>query len=424
MFALALTILLAMNDPVLILVVLLMAVAALIVSWVSLWRYRKTCAELANELGQAKIEKARVEERLETEREVAGEKMKLLQDAEKRMKLEFENLANRIFEDKGRVITEQNREKMTSVLEPFKTQLESFRKRVDEIHEGETKRAGELLQHVRQLQEMSNKVSAEANHLATAIKGDTKRQGAWGELIVSRIFEVSGLAEGREYEAQRSFSDEEGRKRPDFIVHLPGDKSVIVDAKVSLTAYERFSRAENDEGRKTALADHVKSVRGHIKELQGKNYDALLGNRTLDFVIMCVPVEPAYQAALEADPDLLYDLARTQVVLTGPATLMITLKLIAQIWRRENENNNAEKIASIAGRMYDQIIGVYDALADVQKKLVNVDASLETAMNRLKDGRGSLVGKAEDLRVLGAKVSKKLPMELTEQVALPESKAD
>ncbi len=378
----------------------------------------------SKELEQSNLARARLEERLETERSVAAEKLKLLQDAEARMKVEFENLANRIFEDKGRALTEQNREKMTSVLEPFKTQLESFRKRVDEIHEGEAKRAGELLQQVRHLQEMSNKVSAEANHLAAAIKGDTKKQGAWGELIVSRIFESSGLVEGREYESQKSFNDEDGRKRPDFIVYLPGEKAVIVDSKVSLTSYERYTGEEDDSRRKMELGEHLKSVRNHIKELQARNYDNLLGNRTLDFVIMCVPVEPAYQAALQGDPELLYDLARTKVVMTGPATLMITLKLIGQLWRRENENRNAEKIAAMAGRMYDQVIGVYEALADVHKKLGAVDASLETAMKRLKDGRGSLVGKAEELRLLGAKVGKPLPPELGEQVLLPEARAD
>ena len=366
-------------------------------------------------LVQSRIARAKLEERLELERAHANQQIQALNQSEDRLKSAFENLANRIFDDKSRVISDQNREKMAGVLEPFKTQLESFRKRVDEIHANEAQRTGHLIEQVRQLQEMSNKVSAEANHLASAIKGDTKRQGAWGELIVSRIFEASGLVEGREYEAQQSFNDEQGRKRPDFIVHLPGNKSMIVDAKVSLTAYERYSRAEDELTRESAIADHVKSVRAHIKELQGKNYDALLGNRTLDFVIMCVPVEPAYQAALQADPDLLYDLAKTQVVVTGPATLMITLKLIAQIWRRENENRNAEEIAGIAGRMVDQIVLVHEAITEAQKRLGGANESMETAMKRLRDGRGSLVGKAEELRKLGAKVSKQLAPDIVER---------
>lgn len=391
--------------------------AGLLVLIIKIWRERVDLVSQlqakSSALEQVLLEKARIEQRLESDREVAAEKLKLLQDAEARMKVEFENLANRIFEDKGRALTEQNRERITGVLEPFKTQLESFRKRVDEIHATDSKRAGELLQQVRHLQEMSNKVSEEANHLATAIKGDTKKQGAWGELIVARIFEASGLQAGREYEEQKSFHDEDGRKRPDFIVHLPGDKCVIVDAKVSLTAYERYARMEDEAARKAALVDHVKSVRNHIKELQGKNYDDLLGNRTLDFVIMCVPLEPAYQAALQADPDLLYDLARTQVVVTGPATLMITLKLIAQIWRRENENRNAEQIADKAGRMFDQIVLTYESMAEAQRRLGGVGESIETAMKRLKDGRGNLIARAEELRKLGAKVNKQLPAELS-----------
>lgn len=369
-------------------------------------------------LEQSLIEQARLEQRLASEREVAAEKLKTLNEAEVRMKVEFENLANRIFEDKGRALTEQNREKITGVLEPFKTQLESFRKRVDEIHANEAQRTGQLIEQVRHLQEMSNKVSAEANHLASAIKGDTKIQGGWGELIVARIFEASGLQSGREYEEQKSFNDEEGRKRPDFIVHLPGQRALIVDAKVSLTAYERYARADDEAQQRAAMAEHVKSIRQHIKELKVRNYENLLGNRTLDFVIMCVPLEPAYQAALQADPELLYDLAGTNVVLAGPATLMVTLKLIVQIWRRENENRNAEQIAAQAGRMYDQIVLVHEAMADAQKKLGGVSDSIETAMKRLKDGKGSLAGRAEEMRSLGAKVKKQLPTELLDSEAV------
>jgi len=200
--------------------------------------------------------------------------------------------------------------------------------------------------------------------------------------------------------------------RPDFMVHLPGEKAVIVDAKVSLTAYERWCGEENEAGRNEALREHVQSVRRHVAELERKDYAALRGNRTLDFVIMCIPLEPAYQAAMQADPSLFYELAGKNVVVTGPTTLMITLRLIAQIWRRENENRNAELIADKAGRIYDQVVLVAEAMTDARRKLTGVSDSFDLAMKRLTEGRGNLAGRAEEIRKLGAKVSKKLPQEL------------
>jgi DNA recombination protein RmuC len=364
---------------------------------------------LAVLLARARASMAGLRDRLELEQRHADEKLRLLEGSEERLKVEFENLANRIFEEKGKVISEQNQQKLTSTLLPFREQLEAFRTRVEEVHKTDTEQTLRLSEQVRQLQQMSNKVSEEANNLASAIKGDTKRQGDWGELMVERIFEASGLEKGREYEAQRSFDGDDGRMRPDFVVHLPGEKSVVVDSKVSLTAFERYHSAEDEAGRKAALDEHIKSVRNHLKGLREKSYADLLGNRTLDFVIMCVPLEPAYHAAMQGDPDLLYDLARTQVVMTGPGTLVVTLKLIAQIWRREKENRNAEVIAEKAGKMYDAIVRTYEAMTDAEKKMSGVSESFALAMSRLKDGRGSLLGRAEDLRKLGAKVRKELP---------------
>jgi DNA recombination protein RmuC len=367
---------------------------------------------LAVYLVRAKATITGLRERLALEERHAEDKLRLLEGSEERMKLEFENLANRILEEKGRVISEQNQQKLTSTLLPFKEQLEAFRKRVEEVHKTDTEHTLRLSEQVRHLQQMSNKVSEEANNLASAIKGDVKRQGDWGELMVERIFEASGLEPGREYEAQRSFAGDDGRLRPDFLVHLPGEKSVVVDSKVSLTAYERYCSAEDEHERQAALDEHVKSVRNHLKGLREKSYADLLGNRTLDFIIMCVPLEPAYHAAMRADPDLLYDLARTQVVITGPGTLVVTLKLIAQIWRREKENRNAEVIADRAGKMYDSIVRTYEAMEEAQKRMTGVNESFTTAMDRLKDGRGSLLGRAEELRKLGAKVKKELPAEV------------
>lgn len=366
----------------------------------------------------------RLETELAYEKRASAEKLQVLQDAEVRLKTEFENLANRIIEDKGRLITAENRERLTGLLQPFKEQLESFRGRVDEVHKQGTEQSARLVEQVRQLQEMSGRVSDEANHLAKAIRGDAKTQGDWGELIVERIFEASGLENGREYTGQTSMRDEQGRiKRPDFIVHLPQDKAVIVDSKVSLTAYERYSQAEEETAKNAALAEHVASVRRHMEDLLSKDYTGLLGGRSLDFVIMCIPLEPAYQTVMQADRELIYDLARTRVVITGPTTLMITLKLIAQIWRRENENRNAEVIADQAGRLYDQVALIAEAMLDAQRKLASTTGAFDLVLKRLTDGRGNLLKRVNDLRQLGAKVNKTMPQELIAQ-ALTEDDQD
>jgi len=339
-----------------------------------------------------------------------GKNMKLLQESEERLKKEFENLSNRIFENRSKIFADQNSERISGLLNPFREQMESFRKRVDDVHTEGTKSNAKLIEQIRQLQELSNRVSDDANNLVKAIKGESKTQGDWGEMIVERIFEASGLQKGLEYEAQTSFRDQDGQlKRPDFLIHLPGEKVVVVDSKVSLTAYERYVNAEDDITGEKELKNHVASVKKHIEELRSKDYSSLSGNRSLDFVIMCIPLEPAYQVALQADQSLICDLARSNVVISGPSTLMVTLKLIAQIWRREKENRNAENIADQAGRLYDQVSLIVDAMSDAQKKLSGVSESFDVAMKRLKAGRGNLVDRVEKIRHLGAKVSRQIP---------------
>ena len=377
--------------------------------------------ERADAIEKLQSEKATLIADLANEKRAAAEKLKLLEDAEARLKTEFENLANRILENKGKALTEENRERLSDLLKPFKDQLADFRRRVDEVHKDDTEQSAKLLEQVRQLHELSNKVSDEANNLAKAIKGDSKKQGDWGELIVERIFEASGLQRGREFDAQVGLRAEDGSlKKPDFIVYLPGNKAVIVDSKVSLTAFERFCADEDDAAKSLALQDHLQSVRNHVEALRSKDYTKLLGNKSLDFVIMCIPLEPAYQTALQADQNLVYDLAKTNVVITGPTTLMITLKLIAQIWRREHENRNAEIIADRAGRLYDQVTLIVEAMTDAQKKLSGVSESFDLALKRLKEGKGNLIGRVEELRKLGAKVNKQLPAAIVEQAATDE----
>lgn len=374
--------------------------------------------EQAQTLQQVQSERARLAADLENERRAAAEKIALLEQAENRLKLEFENLATRIFEERGRHLGEQQRQQLGGILQPLKEQLDSFRMRVDELHKQGTEQSTLLLAQVRQLQELSGKVSSEANELAKAIKGDSKTQGDWGEIIVERIFESSGLVRDREYRIQAAIRDTDGQlKRPDFIVDLPGEKSVIVDSKVSLTAYERYHSAVDEETKKKALAEHVQSVRRHIEQLQAKDYAELMGNRTLDFVILCIPIEAAYQTAMQADSELIYDVSRSPIVITGPNTLMVTLKLIAQIWRRENENRNAERIADRAGKLYDHVARLTESMLDARKRLAGTTESFDKVMRQLQEGRGNLLGRVEQLRELGAKVSKRIPLPALEDAA-------
>ncbi len=362
------------------------------------------------ELESLKIRQARLEADISNEQRSAAEKTALMQDSESRLKIEFENLSNRIFEDRGKAFGQENRERIEALLCPLREQLDAYRKRIEEVHDTDTALSGQLIEEVRQLQKLSGRVSDEANTLALAIKGESKTQGDWGEMIIERVFEASGLENGREYIAQESFRGEDGfLKRPDFMVLLPGNKAVIVDSKVSLTAYERFCNLENDAQRHTALKEHVQSVRRHIAELEAKDYSGIGGNRTLDFVILCIPLEPAWQAVMQAEPELMYDLAGKNVVLCGPTTLMITLKLIAQIWRRENENRNAELIAEKAGKIYDQVLLIFDAMIEARKRLAGASNSFDIALKRIKEGKGNLIGRVEDIRKLGAKVSRQIP---------------
>ncbi len=361
-------------------------------------------------------EKARLEQDLTHARRDAEQQLKVYADAEERLKKEFENLANRILEDKGKSLTAENRERLGELLKPFQERLEAFRRRVDEIHSRQTEQTASLRTEVENLSRLSTRVSADAENLAKAIKGDAKVQGGWGEIIIERIFEASGLRKGEEYVCQEVLRDEAGNlQRPDFLVFLPEGKAVIVDSKVSLTAFERYCNEEDPGRRAAALAEHLASVRNHVRGLQEKDYTLLLGNRTLDFVILCIPLEAAYQEALKADQKLLYEIAGSRVVVTGPTTLMIALKLVAQIWRREHENRNAERIAVEAGRMHDQVALVVQAMLDAQKKLEAVAGAFSLAMGRLKEQRGNLVARIEKIRRLGAKVNRAIPAEVVDE---------
>jgi DNA recombination protein RmuC len=279
------------------------------------------------------------------------------------------------------------------------------------VHKSDTEQAAALRTHIQSLQQATSAISQDAVKLTNALMGDSKVQGDWGEFTLQRIFDACGMERGRDYEVQQSDrGDDGGQLRPDFYVWLPDNRVVIIDSKVSLTAYVRSCNAADPEERKAALRDHVASVRKHIRELAAKDYlqlDGLRG-RTLDFVLMCVPLEPAYQAAVAADISLIEESKKT-VTITGPNALLTTLKLIVQVWRREKENRNAEEIGLKAGAIYDQVVLIAEAMQEAASRLAKVSESFDTAMKRLSTGKGNLVRRVQEIRELGAKVKRELP---------------
>lgn len=374
---------------------------------------RRQCAELEqrldaerNQAGALRAELARLEERLAGQRD----KLSFLDQSREQLRQEFENLAAKIFEARGKQFEEKNRAGLDGLLRPFREQLTEFRRRVDQIHGDDARARAALGEQLQNLRSLNQQMHQDARNLTEALKGQVKAQGNWGEMILERVLESSGLTKGREYQTQVSLKDESGQRRlPDAIVHLPEGKDVVVDAKVSLVAYERLVHADNDEERRLAREQHLQSLRAHIKGLDAKDYSGLEGVRSLDFVLLFIPVEGAFMAAMEADPGLYTEAYERNIVLVSPTTLLVTLRTIQNIWRYEYQNRNALEIASRAGRICDQISLVAESLTDVGDKLDKAQQSWELSYKRLTEGRGNLLGQAHKLRDLGAKARRALP---------------
>jgi len=350
-------------------------------------------------------ERIRLATRLEDEHKAAVAREQQLKQAQELLKNEFGRLASKLFEEKNRQLAEQNQ----SLLQPLREQLHQFRARVDQIHTSEVEQQSSLKTELKALRELNQRITEEANNLTKALqgKGSSQKQGAWGELILERLLEQSGLSKGREYEMQRTFADEEGaRQRPDAIVHLPDNKDVIIDSKVSLNAYTRYHAAEDDEARQLALNELSHAVRAHIRELSGRDYSHLLAGRSLDLVLMFVPVEGAYVLALGNDPELFEFAFGKRIALIGPSTLPGTLKIINYLWRTDDQNRNARDIARRAGNLYDKVSGLVGDLDKLGKHLERSQSTLTEAKGKLYSGRGNLVGRVEEFRRLGVSVKK------------------
>ena len=332
---------------------------------------------------------------------------------QEQLKAQFENLANKILDEKSEKFSKQNRESLDQILKPLGENLELFKKKVEESYEKGTQERFTLKEQIRQMVELNQRMSDDAKNLTKALKGDSKVQGNWGEVILERILERSGLTKGREYEVQQSVTSEEGkRQQPDVVVTLPDEKFLVIDSKVSLTDYERFSSSDNEDTTQKAIKAHLASVRGHVKGLSDKNYQQIHGNRSPDFVLLFIPIEPAFAVALQADSNLYYDAFDKNIVIVSPSTLLATLATIDSVWKQEYQNKNAMEIANRGGALYDKFVGFVESMDQIGDRIKQTQRSYEEAKNRLSVGSGNLVRQAEMLRKLGAKATKKLPESL------------
>ncbi len=351
---------------------------------------------------------ARAQARIETLSEQARRDKEELEKIQASFRLEFRNLANEILEEKSKQFKTTNKEAMDSILKPFRDSIGEFKERVEKIYADENQQRGALKNEIRNLQELNRKITEETTNLTNALKGNSKVQGDWGEMILETILESSNLEKGIHYTTQESIRNADGeQQRPDVILRLPDNKRVIIDSKVSLTAYVNYCECESADERKRLMADHARSVRKHVDELGSKRYQELV--ESPDFVIMFVPNEPAFLAALQNDSTIWNDAYRKKVIISSPTNLFALLKIVDDLWKRDDQSRHALEIAEEGAKLYDKFVGFVETLESVGKGLNSASASYDKAMKQLSEGPGNLVGRTEKLRKLGVKASKALP---------------
>ena len=375
---------------------------------------KQTVEHVQKSFTDLSADKVRLEERLAQENKAATEKLELLNNAREELSNQFKSLANNIFEEKTERFDKKSKVTLDGALNPIKEQLADFKKKVEDVYDKESKERVSLLHELGHLKTLNQQMSKDALNLTNALKGDNKAQGNWGEVILERVLEESGLHKGREYDTQVSLQSEQGRSQPDVVVHLPENKDLVIDSKVSLVDYERYCNHEDEATRKQALKDHVASVRNHIKGLSIKNYEGLEGIRTLDFVLIFIPIESAFMAAFEHDQAMFRDAYEKNIIVVGPTTLLATLRTIQSIWRYERQNKNAEEIARQAGAMHDKLVGFIHDMDKISIQLKRATEAHGDAMNKLSTGKGNLVTSTKRLEKLGAKVKKSMPGSVTE----------
>ncbi|MEX0844213.1 MAG: DNA recombination protein RmuC, partial [Balneolaceae bacterium] len=346
-----------------------------------------------------------------------NEQKKELAEMQEQLTTQFENLANKILEEKSEKFTKQNKEQINQLLNPLGEKLEAFKKKVEETYNDENRQRATLKEQIKQMAELNQKMSDDAKNLTRALKGDSKTQGNWGEVILQRILEKSGLRKDEEYYTEQSVNTEDGRRiRPDVVVRLPDEKYLVIDSKVSLTAYEKLSSAEEEDEQKLALKEHINSIRTHVKDLSEKNYQHIHGDKSPDFVLLFIPIEPAFGIALQHDSDLYYEAFDRNIVIVSPSTLLATLATIDSVWKQEYQNKNAMEIAKRGGALYDKFVLFVESMNDIGQRIRQTQDSYDEAMGRLSTGAGNLVRQAEMIRKLGAKTSKHLPDGISDEI--------
>ncbi|MBE1301329.1 MAG: DNA recombination protein RmuC [Alteromonadaceae bacterium] len=368
-------------------------------------KYAQAEQQISELTSQLQSEHARQEELNKAQ----TEKIQLLENTEKRLNEQFENLANNIFQAKSETFSQQNRQGINDLLSPLKQQIEGFKKQISDQYVREGQERASLKTEILSLQKLNQKITEEASALTKALKGDNKQQGNWGEMVLEKILEESGLREGHEYVTQESLKNEQGKPyQPDVVVHLPQEKDIVIDSKVSLSAYERYY-SEQDDSLKTAhLKEHVNSIKGHVRELGKKNYHDLQGIKTLDYVLMFIPIESAFLLAIEEAPELVKLAMDNNILIVSPTNLLVALRTINNIWQYEYQNQNAQEIAKKAGDLYDKFHGFITDMEKLGENLGTVQKRYQEATAKLYQGRGNLVKRIEDFRKLGVQSNKKL----------------
>ena len=351
---------------------------------------------------------------LELERTQYKDKLEFKENAEKQLSSQFKLVASEILEEKSRKFTDQNKINLDQLLEPLKIKISEFQGKVQEVYVQEGKDRSALSEQVKQLMALNNQLSDDAHNLTQALKGQSKAQGNWGELILERVLEASGLRKGHEYNVQVSHVREDGtRVQPDVVINLPENRYLVIDAKVSLTAYEIHTNADSDSERNTAIKKHLESVRSHIKELSEKNYQQLYGLHSFDFVLMFIPVEPAFMLAISHDNNLWLDSWKKNILLVSPSTLLFVVRTVAHLWKQEQQNRNAQEIASRGAELYNKLAGFVDDLNMLGKRLQQAQISYDDAYSKFSKGKGNVIRQAEMLKQLGVKPTKPLSQNLT-----------
>ena len=373
------------------------------------------------ELRRLGAEHAAAQAELREQQSAHQQRLQDLQQARDELRAQFAELAGRIFDEREQRFAETSQERLGQLLDPLKERIQAFEKRVEESYQSEARERFSLARELERLQQLNQRLGDEATNLTRALQGQ-KTQGNWGELVLERVLEHAGLEKGREYQTQVSLKSADGQRfQPDVLIRLPGERQVVVDAKVSLTAYQALLSASDENSRSTALKQHVLSLRNHLKGLSAKDYQRLEGLQSLDFVLLFVPVEAAFAAALQADPELFQEAFGRHVVIVSPTTLLATLRVIDSLWRQERQSQNAREIAERAGALYDKFVAFLQDLDEVGGRLQQLDKAYQAARNKLVDGRGNLLGRSEQLRQLGARASKRLPADWLERAGVSEA---